>query len=80
MLGGFGRRPQPERRRAELAFEIVAYGRLKATGRGGVLIEVPEVANRLRESPRHVRQSLRLLEMTGVAKKTHSKNLWKLAA
>ena len=65
----------------ELASEIVGYARLNATnGHGDALIEVHEVAFRLRETPDHVRQSLRLLQKKGIATKTRSRNHWKLAA
>jgi len=63
-----------------LASEIVEYARLNATGHGDALIEVHDVAFRLRESPRHVRQSLRLLRRKGIAKKTRSVDFWKVAA
>jgi len=66
--------------RIELAFEIRAFARMRAIGSGDVLLEVPEVACRLRESPRRVRQSLRLLEANGIAEKTPSKDHWRVAA
>jgi len=75
-----GHRHQQPEATAELAFEIIAFGRMRAFGQKTVVIEVPEVADHLRESPRHIRQSLRLLELAGVAKPTPSKDHWKLAA
>jgi hypothetical protein len=36
---------------------------MRSNGRNDFLIEVPLVAYHMRETPRHVRQSLRLLEM-----------------
>ena len=62
----------------QLAHEIIEYGRMKAAGPGDILIEVPDLAFRLRESPRDVRQSLRLLEKKGIAKETRSKDHWEL--
>lgn len=73
-------RDQPKEQLEQLASEIVEYGRMNAMGPGIVVIEVLDVAYRLRESPRHVRQSLRLLEMKGIAKKTNFKDYWRLSA
>ena len=64
----------------ELADEIVEYGRMNAPAPGIILIDVPEVACRLRESPRRIRRSLRLLETKGIAHETRSHDLWKLSA
>lgn len=65
----------------ELACEIVEFGRMRTTTYGEVvIIEVPEVAYHFRESPRHVRQSLRLLEVKGVARRTTSPDHWRLIA
>jgi len=65
----------------EFACEIVEFGRMRATTHGEVvIIEVPEVAYHFRESPRHVRQSLQLLEMKGIAKRTRSRDHWRLIA
>ena len=63
-----------------LASEIVEYARLNADGPGKILIEVPDLAYRLRESTSQVRRSLRLLEMKRIAKKTNSRNHWLLSA
>jgi hypothetical protein len=71
---------QPREQREQLACEIVDYGRMNTEIPDTILIEVPEVAFRLRESPRHIRQSLRLLELKGIAYKTHSKDHWRLSA
>ena len=71
-------RPQRKAWREQLAREIIEYGRMNAIGPGDILIEVPEVAFRLRESPRDVRQALHLLELSGIAKRTSSKDYWKL--
>ena len=65
----------------EIAVEIVGYGRMTAKYRPGpVIVVVPELALRLRESSRHVRQSLELLEKQGLARRTPDKNCWKLTA
>ena len=61
-----------------LALEIVEYGRMNATDPGDILIEVPEASFRLRESPHDVRESLCLLQMKGIAKRTSCKDYWKL--
>jgi len=71
---------QPQARTEQLAREIVEYARMNAITPGDVLIDVPQVAYRLRESPRDVHQSLCLLQMEGIAKRTHSKDHWKLTA
>ena len=73
---GWGRRSQAES--ANLAREIVEYGQMNASGAKVVVIEVGEVAFRLREPARAVRQSLRLLEAEGMAERTNSKDHWKL--
>jgi len=72
--------PQERLRTVALATEIIEFARMRSNDRGSVLIEVPEVAYHLRETPRHVRQSLRLLEIKGIAKPTPSKDHWKLVA
>src|ERR1700741_3941942 len=64
----------------QLAFEIVDYARMNAPVLGTVIVEVPEIAFRLRESRFNVRRGLRLLEMKGVARKTSSKDHWRLTA
>lgn len=64
---------------AELAFAIIAFGRMRAYGKEYVIIEIPEVAYHFREPSRHVRESLRLLQNAGVAETTPSRDHWKLA-
>ena len=71
------RRPEAT---ADLAFQIVEFGRMRAVDRKPVFIEVPLVAFHLQESPRHVRQSLRFLQKAGIIKATRSKNHWRLVA
>jgi len=71
---------QPKDRTEDLATEILEFGRMRLEGGRTVIIEVPQVAYHLRETPRHIRQSLRLLEAKGVAKRTPSKDHWKLTA
>jgi hypothetical protein len=78
LLAGVTRRRQPKARAEQLASEIVEYGRMNVTGSGEILIEVYDVAFRLRESPRDVRQALCLLQVKGIALRTSSKDCWKL--
>jgi len=47
---------------------------------GTILIDVPEVAWRLREPPHHIRRSLLLLAMMGIANETDCEDLWRLSA
>ena len=79
LLEAFFEDRQPDRTE-ELAREIVEYGRMNAEIPGIIVIEVPEAARRLRESPRHIRKSLRLLQEKGVAHQTHHEDYWKLSA
>ena len=72
------RRPQLKARAEQIAWDIVEYGRMNAVGPGEILIVVSDVAFRLRESPRDVRQALCLLQMKGIAQRTSSKDHWKL--
>ena len=71
---------QPPERTEELAREIIEYGRMNTKVPGIILIEVPEAARRLRESPRHIRKSLRLLRVKGMAHRTRDQNHWRLSA
>jgi hypothetical protein len=71
---------QPAQVMEQLAWEIVEYGRMNTPVPGLILIDVPEVANRLRESPHHIRRSLKLLEMKGIAHETDTDDLWRLSA
>jgi hypothetical protein len=64
----------------ELATEIVDFAHMRSTGTKDVVVAVPELAFHMREKPRHVQQSLRLLETKGKAKRTTSKDHWKLTA
>jgi len=73
------RRQSPEERE-QLACEIVEYGRMNTAVRGLILIEVAEAAYRLRELPRRIRRSLRLLEMKGIAHETDVEDVWRLSA
>jgi hypothetical protein len=70
----------PKKKAEELALEILEYGRMNAPSPGEFIVEVPDIAHRLRERPRNVRQSLHLLETKGIAHKTASKDYWKLTA
>jgi hypothetical protein len=72
------RRPPPKARAEQLAWEIVEYGRMNVSSSGEILVEVPDVAFRLRESPRDVRQALCLLQGKGIAQRIDSKDCWKL--
>jgi hypothetical protein len=72
------RRPPPTTRADQLAWEIVEYGRMNVISSGEILIEVPDVAFRLRESPRDVRHALGLLQGKGIAQRIDSKDCWKL--
>jgi hypothetical protein len=78
LLSGVFRRKQPKAGTEQLASEIVEYGRMNSPRPGLIIVEVPEVAYRLRESPRNVRRSLRLLQSRGIAKKIVAKDHWKL--
>lgn len=69
----------PERTE-QLAGEIVEYGRMNTPVPGIIVIDVREVADRLREPPHLIRRSLRLLEMKGIAHETDSEDVWKLSA
>ena len=69
-----------EKHSQELATEIVEYGRMNPIAPDIVIVNVWVVAHRLRASPRHVRQSLRLLEERGAAHRTHVKDEWELSA
>ena len=71
---------QPPEQTEQLASEIVEYGRMNTEIPGVILIDVPEVACRLRESPRHIRQALRLLEIKGTAHETSTEDMWRLSA
>ena len=67
--------PIPVAQVEQLAQEIVAY-RLMMDVSGYILVGVPEVATRFSESPRVVREALRLLESRGIAKHTEFKDRW----
>ena len=80
-VGVFTRRfassPEQEQRRErleQLAQEIVEYGRMVSTGR--VIVWLPDVAYRLRESPHDLLEALHLLSTKGIAARTNLKDYW----
>jgi len=79
-LARFRNDPQERMRNFALATEIIEFGRMRSNDRNHILIEVPLVAYHMRETPHHIRRSLRLLEMKGIAKRTKSKDHWELIA
>jgi hypothetical protein len=66
----------------ELAEAIVEYGRMMQAHLGystpDVVVEVPEMARRFRETPRTIKEALVLLEGTGRAKPIHLSDCWRL--
>ena len=70
--------PQSTAQREQLARKILDYTRMNRRGSETALIDVPEMADRFRESRRNVRQSLALLEENGTVERTQSRDHWKL--
>lgn len=71
--------PQSRIQIEQLARRIRDYGRMNGMTSRPVLIRVPEMAARFRESPRNVRESLKLLEAQGIAERAYSKDHWELS-
>jgi hypothetical protein len=74
------RHKEPEEHVEQLASELVDYAHMNTPVPGVVVVYVPEIAYRLRESTFSVRRGLRLLEKKGIARRTNSKDFWKLSA
>jgi hypothetical protein len=76
--GGRGTRQTPNIE--ELARSVMDYGqmRLNARSRHGIFVEVEDLAFRLRETRRAVREALTLLEGQGRAERTKQNGLWRL--
>jgi hypothetical protein len=70
--------PQSETQREQLARKILDYARMKRKGSEPALVDIPEMADRFRESRRNVRRSLELLEENGTVERTQSRDDWKL--
>lgn len=64
----------------ELARSVVDYGRIRldARARNDVVVEVEELAFRLRETRRSVAEALFLLESRGRAQRTEENGRWRL--
>jgi hypothetical protein len=66
----------------ELSEAIVEYGRMMQAHLGystpGVVVEVPEMARRFRETPKTIKEALVLLEETGRAQPIHLSDCWRL--
>ena len=70
----------------ELAEAIVEYGRMMQAHLGystgydmpDVVVEVPEMARRFRETPKTIKEALVLLEETGRAQPIHLSDCWRL--
>ena len=75
-----GRRDSENRRIEELAQSVLDYGQMKLLfyPQQAVLVEVEELACRLRETPRTVTKVLRLLESQKRARRTQLQGLWRL--
>jgi hypothetical protein len=76
--GGRGVRQNPNIE--ELARSAIGYGRirLEVGSRHGVVVEVEELAFRLRETRRAVSEALVLLESQGRAERTKQNERWRL--
>ena len=66
----------------ELSEAIVEYGRMIQAHLGystqDVVVEVPEMARRFRETPKTIKEALVLLEGTGRAQPIHLSDCWRL--
>ena len=66
----------------ELSEAIVEYGRMIQAhlgyGMQDVVVEVPEMARRFRETPKTIKAALVLLEGTGRAQPIHLSDCWRL--
>jgi hypothetical protein len=65
----------------QLSEEIIDYGRMIRAYRGysvNVTLEITELANRFRESPRTIKDALLLLQDTGDAEPANLDGCWKL--
>ena len=66
----------------ELSEAIVEYGRMIQAhlgyGMQDVVVEVPEMARRFRETPKTIKEALVLLEGTGRAQPIHLSDCWRL--
>jgi hypothetical protein len=73
----------------ELSESIVEYGRMIQShlGYGGygigdgtaaVVVEVPEMAHRFRETPKTIKRALVLLQVMGLAEPIHLRGCWRL--
>ena len=70
----------------ELSEAIVEYGRMMQAHLGystgydmpDVVVEVPEMARRFRETPKTIKEALVLLEETGRAQPIHLSDCWRL--
>jgi hypothetical protein len=70
----------------ELSEAIVEYGRMMQAHLGSgmgystpdVVVEVPEMARRFRETPKTIKEALVLLEETGRAQPIHLSDCWRL--
>ncbi len=80
VLRGRGRTASRNREIEELAQSVLDYGRMRLYmyPKQEVVVEVGELAFRLRETPRTINKVLSLLESQRRAKRTELDGLWRL--
>jgi hypothetical protein len=80
LLYGRSRAASSKRKTEELADSVLDYGRMSLYiyPQQAVLVDVDELAFRLRETRRTVRKALRLLESQGQAQRSDLREVWRL--